>query len=91
MADREGTEKAIEKARARNAPEHEIDAIIGGSSEGVLRYRIREALSDYLVSEAYRLFIPLPDWEKRTIDGDTGKYVLTPNAINEGKLGPSCS
>jgi hypothetical protein len=84
-ADREGTERAIERARARKAPPHEIDEIFGGSSEGVLLYKIRETLSDYLISEAYRLFIPLPDWDKQDKAGssDTVKYVLTRDAINE--------
>ena len=59
--------RAVERARARNAPPdpHEIDGI-GGSSEGVLLYNIRELLSDYLISEAHRLFIPLPDWDKQS-------------------------
>jgi hypothetical protein len=82
--EREGTEKAVERARARNASSHEIEEIIGGSSEGVLLYKIREALSDYLISEAYRLFIPLPDWDEQTKGGssDPAKYVLTRDAIN---------
>jgi hypothetical protein len=85
----EGTERAIERARAQNAPPHEIDAIIGGSSADVLRYKIREALSDYLISEAYRLFIPLPDWDKQDKIRESGagydavKHVLTRDAINE--------
>jgi hypothetical protein len=84
-ADRKGTERAIERARARNAPEYEIETIIGGSSEGVLLYKIRELLSDYLISEAYRLFIPLPNWDKQDQagNGDTAKYVLNRDAINE--------
>jgi hypothetical protein len=63
----------------------EIDTIIGGSSADVLRWRLREALSDYLISEAYRLFIPLPDWDKqdKVGSGDTVKHVLTRDAINE--------
>ena len=81
----EGTEKAVEAARARNASSMEIDTIIGGSSADVLRWRLREALSDYLISEAYRLFIPLPDWDKqdKVGSGDTVKPVLTRDAINE--------
>jgi hypothetical protein len=79
-AQEKGTERAIERARARNAPPHEIDEIIGGSSADVLRYKIHEALSDYLILEANRLFIPLPDRDKQV--GGL-KYVLTRDAINE--------
>jgi hypothetical protein len=84
-AQEEGTERAIERARARNASSLEIDGIIGGSSADVLRHKIRETLSDYLISEAYRLFIPLPDWDKqdKVGGGDAVKYVLTRDAINE--------
>jgi hypothetical protein len=83
-ADEQGTERAIERAKARNALD-EIEGIIGGSSAGVLRYRIREALSDYLIAEAYRLFIPLPDWDRQDKGNSDGteKYVLTRDEINE--------
>jgi hypothetical protein len=80
----QGTERAIQRARARNAPE-EIDAIIGGSNQDVLRYKIRVALSEYLVSEAYRLFIPLPDRDNNDLWDitDTDEHVLNRDGINE--------
>ncbi len=59
--DREGTDRAIEAAKARRASEEEINEIAGGSSEGVIRYRIRQIMSGYLEWEALRLFVPLPD------------------------------
>lgn len=62
-ADEQGAEKAVERARARNASPIEIEEITGGSSAEVLQRKIHEALSKYLISEANRLVIPIPDWD----------------------------
>jgi hypothetical protein len=87
-ADEEGTRQAVEKAKARGASQAEIDEITGGEVAGVPRWKLREAMSDYLISKAHRLIIPLPpdDDEKMwTIvdDNSERKYVLTYAGINE--------
>jgi hypothetical protein len=87
-ADEEGTDRAVREARARGASQAEIDVITGGSSAGVLRYKVRQAMSNYLVSEADRLLIPLPDDDDEkmwtTYEGPDGvEHVLTRKGINE--------
>jgi hypothetical protein len=87
-ADEEGTRQAVEKAKARGVSQDEIDEIAGGAVAGVLRWKVREATSDYLISKADRLIIPLPpdDDEKMwtIVDDDSErKYVLTYAGINE--------
>jgi hypothetical protein len=83
----EGTARAIENAKARQ-DFAEIEEIAGGSSAGVLRYKRREAMSKYLIIQAERWFIPLPDvndermWTKR-IEDDVETLVLTHAGINE--------
>jgi hypothetical protein len=52
QADEEGTDKAVAAARARGASQAEIDEITGGSDAGVLRWKIRKAVSDHLISKA---------------------------------------
>jgi hypothetical protein len=64
----------------------EIDGITGGSSAGVLRRRIQEAQSEYLISEADRLLIPMPDWDDHnlwSVHADTDEHVLNRAGINE--------
>jgi hypothetical protein len=81
-----GTDKAVEAAKARNAPLTEIEEITGGSSEGVLQRKIHEAHSTYLISEARRLIIPTPDWQDNklsSINNDTGEHVLSEAGINK--------
>jgi hypothetical protein len=85
-AEEEGTEKAVEAAMARNASPGEIEAITGGSSEGVLQRKIQEALSKYLISEANRLVIPVPDWDDHnlwSVNTDTDEHVLNRAGIDE--------
>jgi hypothetical protein len=87
-ADEEAIHQAVKEAKARGASQAEIDEITGGEVAGVLRWKLREAMSDYLISKADRLIIPLPpdDDEKMwTIwdDDSERKYVLTYAGINE--------
>jgi hypothetical protein len=86
-ADEEGTDRAVRQAKAKGASQAEIDEITGGSSAPVLRYKVRKAMSDYLISEADRLLLPPPDDNERnwtTFDGLEGvERVLTREGINE--------
>jgi hypothetical protein len=87
-ADEEAIHQAAKEAKARGASQAEIDEITGGEVAGVLRWKLREAMSDYLISKADRLIIPLPpdDDEKMCtiVDDDSErKYVLTYAGINE--------
>jgi hypothetical protein len=85
-ADEEGTGKAVEAAKARGASDDEIEEIAGGSDESVLRRKVHEAMSKYLVSKAHRMVIPLPDSQDEkfwSINSDNNERVLTRAGINE--------
>jgi hypothetical protein len=84
LEDERGTERAVAAARGRGATEGEIREIWGGSDGPVLRYRVRTAISDYLIAEADRLMIPLPDKDDQKIWENAERYpVLTRQGINE--------
>jgi len=85
--DEQATDRAVLAAKARGASQQEIDEITGGSDAPVMRYKVRMALSDYLIAEADRLFVPLPDEGDETMwtvgdDGTTTTRVLTRAGIN---------
>lgn len=86
-ADEEITDRAIADAAARGASKSEIDEITGGSNAPVMRYRMRTAMSDYLLAEADRLLVPIPDENDEamwTVGNDNGveRRVLTRAGIN---------
>jgi len=84
LEDEKGTEAAALAAKARGASEEEIEEIWGGSDGPVLRYRVRRAMSDYLITEADRLLIPIPDTADEKIWENAERYpVLTRQGINE--------
>jgi hypothetical protein len=84
IEDERRTEAAVAAAKARGADATEIEEIWGGSDTHVLRYRVRVAMSDYLIAEADRLLIPLPDKEDKNIWEDVERYpTLTRQGINE--------
>jgi hypothetical protein len=71
-AEEKGTEKAVERAKARGAF-GEIEGILGGNHSFIHRRKIREAQSDYLLSEADRLIVPVPDWNNPEMWDDDGE------------------
>jgi hypothetical protein len=84
--DEQATDRAVEAAKARGASQEEIDEITGGSDAPVMRYRVRRAMSDYLLAEADRLLVPLPDEDDEamwTVESEgVGTPVLTRAGIN---------
>jgi len=84
IEDERRTEAAVAAAKARGCEASEIEEIWGGSDAQVLRYRVRRAMSDYLIAEADRLLIPLPDKEDEKIWENIERYpTLTQQGINE--------
>jgi hypothetical protein len=83
IEDERRTEAAVAAAKARGAGD-QIDEIWGGSDAPVLRYKVRRAMSDYLIAEADRLLIPLPDKGDEKIWENPERYpTLTKEGINQ--------
>jgi hypothetical protein len=84
-----GTERALQDAWNRSATRDELSEIEGGSSQGVMYWRIRVLTTQFLVSEAARLVVPLPSLEDKELWTHWGsgapneEHVLTIKGINE--------
>jgi hypothetical protein len=67
------TYKAVEAARAQNASEQELKEIAGGRDDYLWRQRINALQTAYLLSQADRLIVAVPDFYDPTMwvhDGD---------------------